>query len=58
MPLEQIFVSTDFGQSISPHPVEGMYKYLNLLHDKLGFDEATLTMLSKTNPARIMNFDH
>lgn len=55
VPLEQIFVSTDFGQSISPHPVEGMFQYLSLLHDKLGFDEATLSMLSKTNPAKIMS---
>lgn len=55
VPLERIFVSTDFGQSISPHPVEGMFKYLNLLHDRLGFDEATLSMLSKTNPAKIMS---
>lgn len=58
VPIEKIFVSTDFGQSISPHPVDGMYKYLNLLHDWLGFDEATLAMLSKTNPAKIMNFDN
>lgn len=55
VPLERIFVSTDFGQSISPHPVEGMFKYLNLLHDRLGFDKATLSMLSKTNPAKIMS---
>lgn len=56
VPIDKIFVSTDFGQSISPHPIEGMFKYLNLLHDWLGFDEDTLTLLSKTNPARIMSF--
>ena len=55
VPLEKMFVDTDFGQSISPHPVDGLLKYLNLLHDWLGFDEKVLTMLCKENPARIMN---
>lgn len=30
VPMEQMFISTDFGQSISPEPVEGMYKFLSL----------------------------
>jgi len=55
VPLEQMFVDTDFGQSISPHPVDGYLKYLNLLNDWLGFDEKVLTMLCKENPAKIMN---
>lgn len=51
---ERIVISSDFGQAISPYPVEGLYKYLNLLYDVVGIDEATLAVMVKDNPARLM----
>ena len=54
VPVEQIVIDSDFGQKISPYPVEGLYKYLNLLHEKVGIDEAALAVMTKDNPARLM----
>ena len=57
VPFEQMFVSSDFGQKISPDPVAGLYKFLNLLQEKLGFTEEMLTSLAKTVPAKIMGIE-
>lgn len=54
VPAERIVISSDFGQAVSPYPVEGMYKYLNLLYDMVGIDEETLAVMVKKNPARLM----
>lgn len=54
VPAERIVISSDFGQAVSPYPVEGMYKYLNLLYDVVGIDEDTLAVMVKKNPARLM----
>lgn len=54
VPMERIVISSDFGQAVSPYPVEGMYKYLNLLYDVVGIDEPTLAAMVKDNPARLM----
>ena len=57
VPFDHVFISSDFGQSISPHPIDGMLKFLNLLNDWVKIDEDTLAMMIKTNPAKIMNQD-
>lgn len=54
VPLERIVISSDFGQAVSPYPVEGMYKYLSLLYDMVGIDKDSLTQMVKTNPAYLM----
>lgn len=54
VPVERIVISSDFGQAVSPYPVEGMYKYLNLLYDVVGIDETTLATMVKDNPAHLM----
>ncbi len=54
VPAERIVIDSDFGQSISPYPVEGLYKYLNLLYDTVGIDEKTLAVMVKENPGRLM----
>ena len=51
----QMFISSDFGQSISPEPVEGMYKFLCLIHDQLGYGEDVLNRMTKTIPAYLMS---
>lgn len=57
VPFEQMFISSDFGQKISPDPVEGLFKFMTLLHERLGFTEEMLTSLSKTVPAKIMGIE-
>ena len=54
VPKERIVISSDFGQAVSPYPVDGLYKYLNLLYDVVGIDEMTLAVMVKDNPARLM----
>lgn len=54
VPLEQMFISSDFGQSISPEPTEGMYKFLNLIHEELGYDVDVLERMTKTIPGYLM----
>ena len=54
IPAERIVISSDFGQAVSPYPVEGMYKFLDLLYSTVGIDEDTLTIMVKDNPARLM----
>lgn len=53
--MEQCFITTDFGQSISPEPVEGMFKFLNLIHDQLGYGTDVLDRMTKTIPAYLMS---
>ncbi|MFR8331857.1 MAG: hypothetical protein ACLU9S_05415 [Oscillospiraceae bacterium] len=50
VPMEQMFISTDFGQSISPEPVEGMYKFLSLIHEQLGYGADVLERMTKDHP--------
>ena len=58
VPFEQMFVSSDFGQKISPDPVAGLYKFFKIYYrKKLGFTEEMLTSLAKTVPAKIMGIE-
>ena len=54
VPVEQIVIDSDFGQAISPYPVEGLYKYLNLIYEKVGITLEQLTIMTKDNPAYLM----
>ena len=54
VPAERIVISSDFGQAVSPYPVDGLYKFLSLLYDTVGIDESTLALMVKENPARLM----
>lgn len=54
VPFEQMFIVSDFGQSISPEPVAGMFKFLGLLHERLGYSAEMLEQLTKRTPARIV----
>lgn len=54
VPLSRLVISSDFGQSISPYPVEGLYKYLDLLYETVGIREADLAVMVKDNPAWLM----
>lgn len=54
VPVDQVVISSDFGQAVSPYPVEGLYKFLNLLYETVGIDEDTLARMVKDNPARLM----
>ncbi len=54
VPLERLVIDSDVGQSISPYPVEGLYKFLDLLYDTVGIGEDKLAVMVKDNPARLM----
>jgi len=58
VPFDQMFIVSDFGQSISPHPVDGLYKFIRLLHDKRGYSVEQLEKLTKKTPARIIGFNN
>lgn len=53
-PVSQIVIDSDFGQAVSPYPVDGLYKYLNLLYETVGISEEDLTTMTKDNPAYLM----
>ena len=55
VPAERIVIDSDFGQNVSPYPVDGLYKFLNLLYERVGIDEETLAVMVKKNPAWLMS---
>ncbi|MCR4443008.1 MAG: DUF6282 family protein [Peptococcaceae bacterium] len=57
VPMDKMVISSDFGQAISPHPVEGMLKFLGLLNEKRGFTPEQLALMAKVTPARLLGID-
>ncbi len=54
LPIENIVIDTDLGQSIFVHPVEGMYEFLNEIHDRYGITEEEINIMTKKNPAKLI----
>jgi hypothetical protein len=50
----QCFISTDFGQVMNPHPVDGMRFFIKGLL-KAGLSQSEIDMVTKKVPERLMN---
>jgi hypothetical protein len=46
-------IATDFGQASNPRPVEGFAAFIAFLRED-GFDEASITRMSRENPAELL----
>ena len=53
---ERQFLSTDLGQSLNPHPVEGLHFFIRSLYEE-GLSEETLAGLVKRIPAWLLGLD-
>jgi hypothetical protein len=52
--LDSTFLSTDFGQTVNPSPVEGMSTYLASLK-AIGFTEREISKMACLTPAFLMD---
>ncbi|WMJ76953.1 MULTISPECIES: DUF6282 family protein [unclassified Sedimentibacter] len=52
---EHIILDSDLGQYGNTMPVEGMYNFINLLMDKYGVTEEQINLMTKHNPAILLN---
>lgn len=57
IPHEQLVIDSDIGAMTKAGPlygVDGMYKFLCLLHEKLGLTEEDINLMAKEVPAKLM----
>lgn len=54
---DRSFISTDLGQSVMPHPIEGMRQCIADL-DEAGFTSAEINRLVRDNPAMLIGLDN
>ncbi len=52
---EHVILDSDLGQKNNDHPVEGMYRFLTMLHERFGITEAEIEIMGKTNPKKLLN---
>ncbi|MPM36282.1 hypothetical protein SDC9_82877 [bioreactor metagenome] len=54
VPLSQLILDSDMGQSGNGSPVEGMYRFIMLLMDKFGLTREDIDLITKQNPAKLL----
>lgn len=54
VPLEKIILDSDMGQKGNGSPVEGMYRFIQLLMNQFGLGEAAIDLIAKKNPAALL----
>lgn len=54
---DRSFVSTDLGQAVMPHPVEGMRRCIKGLFEE-GFTQSEIDRLVRVNPAYLIGMKH
>ena len=54
---ERSFITTDLGQAVMPHPVEGMRQCINDLLEA-GFAGTEIDRLVRTNPAYLIGLNN
>lgn len=57
VPLTQIVLDSDMGQNGNGSPVEGMYRFIQLLMNKFGLTEEDIDLIAKKNPAKLMGLE-
>ena len=50
------FISTDLGQAVMPHPIEGMRDCILKLQSA-GVSQSDIDLLMRSNPAWLIGFD-
>lgn len=55
VPIEKLVMDSDMGQANIESPIEGTYKFIQLLVEKYGLSEADINKIGKENPAMLMN---
>lgn len=55
--IDRIIIDTDYGQAKNDTPVEGMYNFLNALHEQFGYTEEELSIMTKKNPKELFGFN-
>lgn len=54
--VERIILDSDFGQTANDTPVEGLFKFINILEDKFGITEEDVNIMAKENPKKLFKF--
>ena len=57
VPLTQMILDSDMGQKGNGSPVEGMYRFIQLLMNKFGLSEEDIDLIAKKNPAKLMGLE-
>lgn len=57
VPLDKIVLDSDMGQNGNGSPVEGMYRFIQLLMNKFGLSEDDINLIAKKNPAILMGLE-
>ncbi len=57
VPLSQMVLDSDMGQNGNGSPVEGMYRFIQLLMNKFGLTEEDIDLIAKKNPAKLMGLE-
>lgn len=55
VPVEKFVIDSDMGQPAFESPVEGIYKFIQVLMGDYGFTEAQINTMIKDTPAKLMN---
>lgn len=54
---ERVILDSDLGQKGNDHPIEGMFRFLTMLHDKLGITEHEIEIMGKVNPGKLLKLE-
>jgi hypothetical protein len=54
-PIEQFVLDSDLGQPMFESPIEGVYKFIQILMKDYGFSEDQINTISKKTPAKLMH---
>lgn len=54
--VDRIILDSDFGQTANDTPVEGFYKFINVLEEKFGITEDDVNVMAKQNPKKLFRF--
>lgn len=57
VPLDRIILDSDMGQNGNGSPVEGMYRFIQLLMNKFNLSEEDINLIAKKNPAVLMGLE-
>lgn len=54
VPIEQIVLDSDYGQNKNGSPVEGLYKFIQILMNELNVTEEQINIMAKETPAKLL----
>lgn len=54
VPIEQIVIDSDYGQNDNGSPVEGLYKFIEILMKDLKVTEQQINLMTKKTPAQLL----